>query len=227
MRRPTFPCFTALLLIAGALQANVASAQELADYDYTNLAFRGVGFAYGRIWPSKVEATSTYTLRADLGYLGPSVRITPSFTYWTSRLRTRELAALADKLNELPPLQADGVELTADDLGPIEWSDLSIGIDAQVVWTAPLQTLTYIGGGAALHALNGRGDAIAHTFVEDLLDNTSPGFSLMAGIENQPHPRIRFFGEARYTMMSDVHYPELRIGAALMWPARAATQGGQ
>ena len=63
--------------------------------------------------------------------------------------------------------------------------------------------------------------------MEDLLDSTTPGFALMAGVENQPLARLRIFGEARYTMLSDVHYPELKIGAALMWPARAATQGGQ
>jgi hypothetical protein len=227
MRRLKWWAFAAAALACQSVGPGNARAQELADYDYTNLSFRGVGFAYGRIWPSKVDPTTSYTLRADLGYLGPSVRITPSFTYWSSQLRVRELAELANKLNQLPALQAEGVQLNASDLGTVDWSDLSVGIDAQVVWTAPLQTLTYIGGGVAFHALNGRGDAIARTFVEDLLDSTTPGFALMAGIENQPHPRIRFFGEARYTMLSDVHYPELKIGAALMWPARATAQGGQ
>ena len=214
-------------LVAAPFGSLALHAQELADYDYTNLAFRGVGAAYGRIWPSKVEPTNAYTMRVDLGFLGPAVRIAPSISYWSSRLRRRELDELADKLEALPPLQVEGVEITADDLGPIQWSDLSVTVDAQVVWTAPLRTLTYIGGGFGVHALNGRGSVIARTFVEDLLDSTNPGFALMAGVESQPHPRIRFFGEARYTMLSDIHYPELKIGGALMWPARAVTQGGQ
>jgi opacity protein-like surface antigen len=219
----------AVSMISHATSAVRAHAQGMADYDYTNLSFRGAGFAYGRIWPSKVEPANTYTLRVDLGYLGPAIRIAPTFTYWTSQLRDRELDELARKLEQLPPLQADGVQLSGSDLGPIKWSDLSLGIDAHVVWTAPFRTLTYIGGGVALHALNGRGDAIANTFIEDLLDTTTPGFAIMGGLENQPITRLRIFAEARYTTLSDVHYPELRVGGALMWPgtSQTATQGGR
>jgi hypothetical protein len=145
-------------------------------------------------------------------------------------MRTRELDRLADRLELLPALKANGVQLSAADLGPVQWSDLSVGVDGEFVWTAPLNTLTYVGGGVSLHALNGRGDLIQNTFVEDLLDSTSPGFTLLFGVENQLIPRLRIFGEARYTMVSDVHYPELKIGGALMWPTHAATdatQGGR
>lgn len=216
-------------IFSHATSAVRVHAQGLADYDYTNLSFRGAGFAYGRIWPSKVDPASSYTLRVDLGYLGPAVRIAPTFTYWSSELRGRELDELARKLEQLGPLQADGVQLSGADLGPIKWSDLSLGVDAQVVWTAPLRTLTYVGGSVALHALNGRGDAVANTFIEDLLDTTTPGFAIMVGLENQPITRLRIFAEARYTTLSDIHYPELRVGGALMWPrtSQTATQGGR
>jgi hypothetical protein len=36
----------------------------------------------------------------------------------------------------------------------------------------------------------------------------------MAGFELQPLPRLRIYGEARYTLVSDVRYPGLRVGAA-------------
>jgi opacity protein-like surface antigen len=227
--RLPFTALLACLLFACVLFARPAHAhaQGLADYDYENLSFRGFGFAYGRIWPSKVEPATSWTLRVDLGYLGPAVRITPFVSYWISDVRRGELEELADKLEQLPPLSAEGVQLGADDLGPIRWSDMSAGIDAQIVWTAPLRTLTYVGGGIAAHALNGRGDVIANTFIEDLLDSTTAGFALMAGLENQPVPRLRIFGEARYTMLSDVRYPELKIGGAFLFPAHAATQGAQ
>jgi hypothetical protein len=213
------------LACAAALAPAAARAQDLADYDYENLSFRGVGFAYGRIWPNRVEPTGIYTLRADLGYFGPALRIAPSISYWSSTFRRRELAEMADKLSELPALQDAGVVLTADDLGTIRWSDLSIGLDAHVVWTAPFSVLGYLGTGIGVHALNGRGDAIAHTFVEDLLDNTTAGVSALAGLEFQPVPRFRLFGEARYTIISDARYPELKIGGTLMVPANAAAQG--
>ena len=198
-------------------------AQELADYDYENLTFRGIGFDYGYIWPSKVEAAPLYSIRLDLGYLGPAVRITPSLSYWSSEFRASELDRLADRLNNLPPLREQGVVITAADLGTVEWSDLTLSLDAHVVWTAPLDIITFIGLGGSIHALNGRGDAIADTFVEDLLDSTTAGMSFLAGAEYEPIPRIRIYGEARYTLVSDVRYPGIRVGAALMLPPRTAT----
>jgi hypothetical protein len=208
----------ALLLCAGS-----ARAQELADYDYENLSFRGIGFDYGYIWPSKVEATPMYSLRLDLGFLGPAVRLVPTLSYWSSRFRTDELDRLADRLSSLPPLQEQEVVITADDLGTVEWSDLTMSLDAHVVWTVPLDIIMFVGFGGSLHALNGRGDAIADTFVEDLLDSTTAGVALLGGAEFQPVSRLRIYGEARYTLVSDVRYPAVRIGAALMLPPRSVT----
>lgn len=209
--------------VAILLSAPATHAQELADYDYENLAFRGIGVDYGYIWPSKVEATPMYSLRLDLGFLGPAVRIVPGISYWSSEFRTAELDRLADRLNRLPPLQAQGVQITAADLGTVEWSDLSISVDAHIVWTAPLDLITFIGLGASLHALNGSGDAIRDTFVEDLLDSTTAGAALIGGVEYQVIDRLRLYGEARYTLVSDVRYPGIRIGAALMLPPRTVT----
>jgi opacity protein-like surface antigen len=205
-----------------------AQAQELADYDYENLTFRGVGFDYGYIWPTRVEPTSLYSVRLDLGFLGPAVRLSPSISYWSSEFSVDELERLAERLSNLPPLQEQNVTITAADLGTVEWSDLTLSIDAQAVFTAPLGIITFVGVGGSVHALNGRGDAIADTFVEDLLDSTTAGLAVMAGAEYQPVPRLRLYGEARYTLVSDVRYPGVRLGAALMLPERAAatTSGG-
>lgn len=219
MRRASL---AALLL---ALAPAAAGAQGLADYDYENLTFRGVGFDYGWIWPSKVSETALYSVRIDLGYLGPGVRIAPTVAYWSSEFRRSELERLADRLAQLPVLQAQNVTITADDLGTVEWSDVSIGVDVHMVWTAPLDVLTFIGANLGVHALNGRGDAIADTFVEDLLDSTNAGGAIMAGIEYQLLPRLRFYGEARYTLLSDVRYPGLRAGLALMLPPAQRTSG--
>ena len=199
-----------------------ASAQDLAAYDYENLTFRGVGFDYGYIWPSRVDPTSMYTLRVDLGFLGPAVRITPSISYWSSSLRPSELERLADRLELLPPLRADSIDLRAEDFGEVLWSDLGVALDAHIVWTVPFNIITFVGAGASLHALNGRGVSIDDTFIESLLDSTAAGIALMAGAEVQPLPRLRLYGEARYTVVSDVRYPALRIGAALMLPPRTA-----
>ena len=224
-RRPGWAVMVAALLVA-----TPAAAQSLADYDYDNLNFRGVGFDWGWIWPTRVNATPAYSLRLDLGFLGPAVRISPSVTYWSSEMKLRELDRLADRLEQLPVLLEQGVTIDADDLGTVEWSDLSLALDAHVVWTAPLNVFTYVGAGLALHTLNGRGDAIANTFIEDLLDSTTAGAAFMGGVEIQPVERFRFYGEARYTVASDVRYPGIRLGAALMLPravpAPVAPAGG-
>lgn len=213
-----------LLLLACALcslgMPAAAPAQELADYDYENLRFRGIGVDFGYMWPSKVEAAPMYSLRMDLGYLGPAVRLVPGMSYWTSELRTSQLDQFADRLNRLPPLAERGITLTAADLGTVQWSDLALMLDAHVVWTAPLDVITFVGAGASLHALNGRGEVVDDTFVEDLLDSMSAGMALMAGFEVQPISRLRLYGEARYTLVSDVRYPSLRAGASLMLPPR-------
>lgn len=198
------------------------AAQSLADYDYENLALRGIGLDYGYIWPTKVAATPLYSVRLDLGYLGPGVRIVPVIGYWSSEFKRAELARLADRLEQLPVLQQQGATIEADDLGTVEWSAISLGVDAHYVWTTPLQVLTYAGVNLGLHALNGRGDAIADTFIEDLLDSTTAGVALLGGLEYEVTTRLRVYGELRYSLLSDVRYPGIRIGAALMLPAAGA-----
>ncbi|MGQ0816138.1 MAG: hypothetical protein ACT4O1_17045 [Gemmatimonadota bacterium] len=210
----------ALLILLGFCAVPRVTAQTLADYDYENLAFRGVGFDYGYIWPTKVEATATYSVRLDLGFLGPGIRITPTLSYWSSQFRATEVDRLASQINRLPALQSRNVTVTADDLGTIKWSDLSVGVDAHLLWTTALGLYTFVGAGAAMHALNGQGTFVENTFVEDLLDSTSAGFAVMGGAELQALPRLRLYGEARYTVTSDIRYPGLRLGGAFMLPAR-------
>jgi hypothetical protein len=213
-RLARFAAIAGLLLLPAAAQA-----QGLADYDYENLSFRGFGADIGHIWPNKVDATTSYALRFDLGFLGPAVRIVPSVSYWNSTLKRSELERLALRLEEIPVLAEQGVTIGVDDLGRIEWSDVGINLDAQAVWTAPYNVFTYIGAGFGLHVMNGRGGAIEGTFIEDLLDSTPAGIAVMGGIEYEVARRFRFYGEGRYTLQSDVRYPGVKIGAAVMFPA--------
>lgn len=211
----------AVVVLAVLGGATAAQAQtSLADYDYENLTFRGIGFDYGYIWPTKVESTDHYALRLDLGFLGPGVRIAPMISYWSSEFKPQELQRLADRLELLPALQAQGVDLTGADLGDVRWSDLAVGIDAQYVWTVPLNIITYLGAGIGVHALNGRGSSIEDTFVEDLLDSTTPSIAFSAGAEYQLIDRLRIYAEGRFTLLSDIRYPGIRAGAAIMLPPR-------
>ena len=76
--------------------------------------------------------------------------------------------------------------------------------------------LPFIGVGAELHALNGRGQAVDGTFVEDLLDNVTAGVNGLAGVELEPVDRLRVFVEGRYTVMNSLQYAAVRAGVQVM-----------
>jgi hypothetical protein len=210
-----------LAALAGAGAAPPLAAQTLADYDYENLEFRGVGFDFGYIWPDKVRNTSMYSVRIDLGYLGPGVRIIPSISYWTSEFTGEQLDILAGRIRE-----ATGAEIDGADLGPIRWSDISISFDGHFVWNTPIGVLTYVGAGFGLHALNGQGEAIQATFVEDLLDAITASLAPMAGFEFEPLRRLRLYGEGRYTIMNSIQYVSARGGLQIMFGSDTGVQLG-
>lgn len=210
MRRSLLALGVASLAALGS--TSPAAAQTLADYDYEYLRFRGIGVDMGYIWPNRIAPTEQYGVRLDLGYLGPGVRVIPSISYWRSQFTTQELEDLAFQINQQP-----GASVSADALGPIQWSDLSFSVDGHFVWNTPLNLMTYVGAGLGFHALNGQGAAIDDTLVEDLLDAISAGASGIAGVEVQPTRRFRLYAEGRYTAMNSIQYITARAGLQFMF----------
>ena len=198
-----------------AVGPNVARGQELADFDYEHLSLRGFGFEWGYAYPSRVEPMESYGLRIDLGYLGPGLRIVPSVTYWKSQFRAAEIEEFEARVAGLVQAQAGGPPPTVD-LGIIEWSDVSVGFDGQVMWAIPLNFLSFAGLGVAVHVMNGKGAAIDGTFVEDLLDSVTAGFNLHAGLEYPVSDRFRLNGQGRYEVLGDLQYFQMRFGAQIM-----------
>lgn len=201
----------AVLAVAGGAPL---AAQDLADFDYEHLSFRGVGLEWGYMWPSRVEPTQSFDLRMDLGYLGPGLRIVPSLGYWSSEFKPGEVEELETRVAELVVSQT-GEPVTVD-LGTIEWTDVKLGLDAHVVWRVPYDLLTFAGVGAAAHLLNGDGNAINGTFVEDLLDSVTAGFNLHAGLEYPFTDRVRGYGQGRYEVLGDLQYFQVRTGLQFM-----------
>lgn len=210
-----------LLCLAAYGGGSGAAAQTLADYDYEYLSFRGIGVDAGYIWPDKVDRTVQYGMRLDLGYLGPGVRIIPSLAYWRSELARQELEDLAARINQQPESN-----VRAEDLGPIQWSDLSLSLDAHFVWNTPVGLLTFLGAGLGFHALNGQGVAIDDTIVEDLLDAITTGASGIAGLELEVIDRLRIYAEGRYTAMNSMQYLSARGGLQFMFGTAEPTQLG-
>lgn len=205
---------------AGLASPAPAAAQTLADYDYIHLTFRGIGVAGGYLWSDHIEDTEEYTLRIDLGYLGPGIRIAPSLTYWSSELAQSRIDGLAAQLTD-----RTGSLILGSELAPIEWSDLSLNVDGHFVWSTPVGVLTFVGAGLGLHALNGQGPAVDGTFVEDLLDDITAGVNALAGLEFEPLDNVRVFGEGRYTAMSSLSFAVLRAGVQVMLSRDDVTVG--
>jgi hypothetical protein len=199
----------ALALSLGmALMPVHSSGQELADFDYEHLSFRGFSLEGGYIWPTKVDPTYTLGIRVDMGYLGPGLRIVPGVSYWSSTMKDEEVQEFEDNIREL----AGG---PAVELGAIDQSDLVLSLDSHFVWSVPFGVLSYVGGGLSAHIMNGDGAAINGTFVEDLLDTVKPGINVHGGLEYPLFSWMRLYGTARYEMMEDLRYPELRMGGQI------------
>jgi hypothetical protein len=201
--------------MALALSVQASAAQSLADYDYTNLKFRGLGVEWGDLWPTRVDATQSIGVRADLGYLGPGVRIVPSITYWSSHLKQGEVTKLANRMADFMVTQ--GQLRPTLDLGQIKWSDVQFTVDAQGVWRVPFGILSYVGAGVSIHVLRGSGAAIDGTFVQDLLDEVTAGLDAHGGLEYPVADRVRVFGQARYEILSHLRYAQIRLGAQVMF----------
>jgi hypothetical protein len=213
-----------MLLVVG--RAAPLQGQDMADFDYENLEFRGVGLEWGWLWPNNVASTPSYGLRMDLGYLGPGLRVVPSLTYWSSTMKRSVVARLEERLEGLVAReQPPGSPPPDVSLGTIGWSDLSAALDAHVVWRAPRGLLTFAGGGAAVHFLNGSGDAIVGTFIEDLLDDVSAGFNVQAGAEYPLTERLRPYVVARLELLEDIHYAALRGGLQIMTGSASDAEG--
>jgi len=211
--------------VAVAMLAPAASGQDLADYDYENLRFRGLASEWGYLWPTRVEATDSWGVRLDLGYLGPGLRIVPSVTYWKSTFKASEVRELENRVASLISSQTDEPPPSVD-LGVIDWRDVALTVDAQLVWRVPFGMLTFAGVGGSAHLLDGAGAAVDDTFVEDLLDSVTAGFNAHAGLEYPWTPSFRLYGQARYEVLGDLRYSQVRFGAQLMFGAPAPGEEG-
>ncbi|HET7274169.1 MAG TPA: hypothetical protein VFI91_03280 [Longimicrobiaceae bacterium] len=210
----------ALLSLALALPGAV-SAQTLADYDYENLAFRGIGVDFGAVWPAQVEPTLSFGVRADMGYVGPHVRISPAIRFWSSSLRVEEVERLADQILLICEKQAAASCPSSLDLGEVDRSDLELSVDAHYLFNTGYTISPYLGGGLGLHLLNGQGEFINGTFVEDLLDTIVPGVNAIAGLNIPLGESLQILAEARYVLVSDVRFGYLGVGGVWNLPTNS------
>ena len=208
-----------LLILALLLLPAHAAGQDLADYDYENLQFRGLGVEFGGVWPTETRPAFSFGIRADMGYVGPNIRIIPSTRFWSSSLRTSEVDRLADQIIRICEKQPGATCPTSLDLGSVQRSDLELAADAHYVFELDAPIRPYVGSGLSLHLLNGRGEFINGTFVEDLLDTVVPGFDVIGGVDFPIAPSLRLLSEARVTLTSDVQFVNVVVGGSWTLPS--------
>lgn len=212
---------TRTLLIIAALAAMPAAlaGQTLEDYDYENLEFRGIGLEFGGVWPATVEQTFNVGLRADLGYIGPNIRIIPAMRIWSSSLKDGEVDRFAEQVIAICQRQGNTVCPSRLDLGEIDVSDIELSVEGHYLFPTDFIPQPYLGAGGGLHLLNGQGEAIDGTFVEDLLDTLVPGLNVLAGVTLPLVPTFEIFAEARYVLVSDVRHANLSVGGVWQLPS--------
>jgi opacity protein-like surface antigen len=208
----------AALLTAAALTltAPAAHAQALEDYDYENLVLSGVGVHAAYVFPARMEPAPSFQLRADLGLLGPNLRLSPGIGYWSSSLRDGEVRRIEERIEAA--CEQGGSACPGIDLGEVSVSDLWIDVDAHYLWTTDFFVEPYAGAGVSLHLLNGQGDFIDDTFVEELLDAIAPGLNLVGGVEVPLTPNLRVLAEARGVLTGNVRYVSVGVGGAWRFP---------
>jgi hypothetical protein len=206
----------ALALGAGAAATPLAAqGVGLDEFDYENLAFRGVMLDMGWVRPGRVVPTSSFGARFDLGFLGPGVRVTAGFSRWASTLRQAEVAVFERQLADL--VEGETGERPSVNLGRITWSDVALNADAHVVWRIPGGVITYAGAGGTAHVMRGGGDAVDGTFVEDLLNTIRAGINIHGGVEFPLGERLRVVGESRIELVQSVTYGQVRAGLQYTW----------
>ena len=195
------PLFAGVLLGAGD-----AAAQNLAEYDYENLGLRAIGVDV--VWANAKDAKGTvgFGVRADLGLLGPQVRVVPRFAFWKADIEEQSVLKFEDNLEDLctPP----GCNIELGDLQRNYWI---LGFDLQWILSNPL-VAPYLGVGADLYILDDSGQAIKGTFLDDAV--VTAGLSAVGGLQFDPGKHLRLYVDARGTLVTSASNVAIYAGVA-------------
>lgn len=192
-------------------------SQELADYDYEKLAFRGISVEYGNILFKTYEETEVYSVKLDLGFLGPGVRMATRASYWSSEMVPEELVSFESSLNTMILAQGGVLPGNGLEIGSIKRDDMSVSVEADYVWRIPLGMLLSTGLGASAHLVNGTTQIPDDTFLNGLLDSFTAGFNVHSGLEYLVTDRIRLYGDSRIGLAGNVRFFQFGGGLTILW----------
>ncbi len=197
-----------------------APARAQGETGVRTLAFQGIGAWLYHVVPARSEPATGLHLRGDLGRLAPRVRVSPSVTFWATRLTTNQVSRVKARVEEL--CEAAGTPCPGVELGEVRLSDLSLDMDARYLGRGPGPLEPYVGAGVGLHLVNGGGGFIDNTFVEEILDAITPGLNAMAGVQLPLGRGLRLHGEVRAVVAGGANWLGAGIGGSITLPTRRA-----
>ena len=198
----------ALLVVGFSMVGGVrpASGQGLEEYDYENLGFRAIGIDLVYADPSQSEGTIGFGARADLGFLGPYIRVVPRFAFWKADVDDSQVARLERQIEQVSGLDSGSVNL-----GTIKRNYWVLGLDLQWTLSEPV-VAPYLGLGLDVYILDDTGNAIRNTFLDDAV--ITAGVSGVAGLEFDVTRRIRLYGDVRGSLVTDASSLAFYAGVA-------------
>lgn len=197
---------TLALAAAALVDPTGLRAQNLEQYDYENLRLRAIGVE--AVWANAndVEGAFGFGLRADLGPLGPNVRVVPRFAYWNADIQEESIRQFESNLEELCTPPGCNVEL-----GSVERNFWLLGLDLQ--WLPDGSLLApYFGVGGDLYLIDDSGQAIEGTFLADAV--VTAGLSGVVGAQLDLRRHTRIYADVRGTLVSSASSIAVYVGIA-------------
>jgi hypothetical protein len=201
-RTSAFLTFVAATLVGPA----ALHAQNLEQYDYENLRLRAIGVE--GVWANAkdVEGAFGFGLRADLGPLGPNVRVVPRFAWWKADIKAESIRQFESNLEDLCTPPGCNVEL-----GSVQRNFWIVGLDLQ--WLPDGSPLApYFGVGGDLYIIDDSGQAIEDTFLADAV--VTAGLSGVVGAQLDLKRHMRIYADVRGTLVSSASSIAVYVGIA-------------
>lgn len=119
---------------------------------------------------------------------------------------------VAEFENNLARIVDDPTNDFTIDVGGVSWSDLAIELDLQYVIGIGAKVASFVGVGLAAHVMNGSGESIGGTFVEDALDRMDLGLNLSLGTHVQLVPSVYLTMDVRGSLATELRSAAARAG---------------
>ena len=201
----------AVLLLAPRLGAQESggggSLFERLNLD--RLKLTALGVSVGRVTPSQVNPTQSYSIHADYGEIVPDWRMFFTATYWGSHFSDKTMRTFGDSLRKVI------TDPSGDDtlnLGRVSMSDIALTAETRYFPSrfavGPLRP--YLGFGIGAHVLNAEGPSISGTFAERALDNITTGIAGIGGVNILLFQRLSLGVQGRFDLLSGSRFASVR-----------------